>query len=110
MTIIPNLLEKILVLDPGAIASVKGNDYDTLEWDPSNVNPVPTVAALQAVTNGQVDDKNRTEAIDIAKARLADDPVLATIVEGLIDLAVATTPLTRAQVLQNLLDDLETRI
>jgi hypothetical protein len=108
MNIIPNLIERIITLDPDAVVTVRGNDYDTLEWHPDNANPSPPSAADCLVVD--LTTVRRQKAIDFAKARLDDDPVLATLVKGVVDLTVATTNLTAEQAKQRLLDDLASRL
>lgn len=108
MNIIPNLTERILVLDPDAKCQCIENDYDTLVWHPNNVNPNPPTAAECLAVD--LTASRRQEAIDMAKAKLNDDPVFATIAQAVAVLKAAADATTVQVAKQALLDDLEGRL
>lgn len=75
MAKLANLIERILILDPGAIVSIKDDEYDTLEWHPDNINPTPpTFTQCAAVTSNQLDGlkSNRLKDELLAKAQEMD--------------------------------------
>ena len=104
------LLERILVLDSDAKCTVFDNDYDLLVWDVTNASPQPTAVACLAVTTLELSNDIRDKARQLAKDKLADDPVFATLAQAVVVLKAAADGTTLNVAKQALLDDLESRI
>lgn len=105
-----NLIDRILYLDVNAKCTIRGDDYDTLEWHSGNLEAPPTFAECAAVTDVQINSNIRQKTIDVITDKLSTDPIFATIAAEVVKLKAAADGTTTIQARNALLADLASRI